>query len=219
MKIVMKTDRLIDVLGTNLEPIKRRRLWTALVWAIVIGGLAAFLVMLATVGLRADLAGRMHLGFMALKLLFTMSLIGVGAVFLASSMRPGQGSRKSFLAVFLPFLTVGSAGLIALALTGGGYASCVSMMMGTRWQTCILCIPLFAVIPFVALIWALRHGAPTSLTRTGAIAGLVAGALGATAYAFHCADDSLPFIATWYGGSIALCGFIGAKVGPRLLRW
>jgi hypothetical protein len=51
------------------------------------------------------------------------------------------------------------------------------------------------------------------------IAGLVAGALGATAYAFNCADDSLPFIAIWYRGSIALCTFIGSKLGPKLLRW
>jgi hypothetical protein len=173
----------------------------------------------ATVGLRPDLVGGMPLGFMALKLFFSLSLVGAGAVFLIKSMHPGQGSRQSFLLVFLPFLMVGSAGLIALALTGESYTSCVRMMMGTRWQTCLLCIPLFAVIPFAALIWALRHGAPTNLRRTGAIAGLVAGALGATAYAFHCADDSLPFLAIWYGGSIALCTFLGAKLGPRLLRW
>jgi len=65
----------------------------------------------------------------------------------------------------------------------------------------------------------LRKGAPTNLKRTGAIAGLVAGALGAMAYAFHCPDDFLPFLAFWYGGLIALCAFIGAKFGPRLLRW
>jgi Negative regulator of sigma F len=39
----------------------------------------------------------------------------------------------------------------------------------------------------------------TNLRLTGAIAGLLAGALGATAYAFHCSDDSVPFIAFWYG--------------------
>jgi uncharacterized membrane protein YfcA len=57
------------------------------------------------------------------------------------------------------------------------------------------------------------------LKRTGAMAGLVAGALGATAYAFHCGDDSIPFIAIWYGAMVALCAFIGALLGPRLLRW
>jgi hypothetical protein len=215
----MKTERLIDLLSTNLEPIKRGRLWMAPVWALVIGGVAAFLLMFATVGLRPDFAAGRTLGFMALKLVFTLSLIGAGTGFLVNSMRPGQGSRKSFLLVFLPFLVVGSAGVIALVLAGGSYAACVNMMMGTGWQICLLCIPLFAVTPFAALIWALRRGAPTNLTRTGAIAGLVAGALGAAAYAFHCADDSLPFIAIWYGGSIALCTFIGAKLGPRLLRW
>jgi len=65
----------------------------------------------------------------------------------------------------------------------------------------------------------LRKGAPTNLRRAGAIAGLVAGALGATAYAFHCPDDSVPFIAIWYGTLVALCGAIGAMLGPRLLRW
>ena len=82
-----------------------------------------------------------------------------------------------------------------------------------------LCIPLFATVPFILLIWALRKGAPTNLKRTGAIAGLVAGALGAMAYAFHCPDDFLPFLAIWYGGLIALCAFVGSRLGPRLLRW
>jgi hypothetical protein len=93
------------------------------------------------------------------------------------------------------------------------------MMMGSQWVTCALCIPLFAIVPFAALIWALRRGAPTNLRRTGAVAGLVAGALGAVAYAFHCPDDSIPFIALWYGGMVVLCALLGAMLGPRLLRW
>jgi hypothetical protein len=44
-------------------------------------------------------------------------------------------------------------------------------------------------------------------------------AIGAAAYAFHCPDDSLPFIALWYGASIAFCAGIGAVLGPRVLRW
>ena len=54
---------------------------------------------------------------------------------------------------------------------------------------------------------------------TGAIAGLVAGALGAGAYAFYCCDDSLPFIALWYGGMVVFCAWIGGMLGPRLLHW
>jgi hypothetical protein len=215
----MNTDRLIDMLSTNLEPVKGGQLWRTLVWALVVGLVAAFVAMLATVGVRSDFYSETHRIFMALKLLFTLSLIGTGAVFLIRSMSPGRGSRKLFLLVLVPFLVAGSAGLVALVLAAARSESCTMMMMGMRWQTCLLCIPLFAIIPFAALIWALRHGAPTNLMRAGAIAGLVAGALGATAYAFNCGDDSLPFIAIWYGGSIALCTLVGAMLGPKLLRW
>ena len=46
-----------------------------------------------------------------------------------------------------------------------------------------------------------------------------AGGVSAMAYALHCTDDSLPFVAVWYGGTIVLCTLAGAALGPRLLRW
>jgi hypothetical protein len=51
------------------------------------------------------------------------------------------------------------------------------------------------------------------------LAGLVAGGISAMAYALHCANDSLPFVAFWYGGTIVFCTLVGAGLGPRLLRW
>jgi hypothetical protein len=114
-------------------------------------------------------------------------------------------------------IAVGTAGVVALVLTPP--AARTGMMLGTHWMMCLLCIPLFAALPFALLIWALRRGAPTDLHRTGAIAGLVAGALGAAAYSLHCPDDSLPFVAIWYAGSIVLAAIVGRSLGPRLLRW
>jgi hypothetical protein len=93
------------------------------------------------------------------------------------------------------------------------------MIRGGDWGTCLICIPIFAVIPFVAFIWALRKGAPTRLALAGALAGLVAGALGAAAVVVHQTGDSIPAIALWYGVPIVLCAMIGAILGPRLLRW
>ncbi len=61
--------------------------------------------------------------------------------------------------------------------------------------------------------------APTDLARTGAFVGLVAGCVSAIGYAVHCAVDTLPFFAFWYGATIALCTFAGWKLGPKLLRW
>jgi len=213
----MKPDHLIDMLSTNVEPVKNGQLGKTLALAIVIGGAASFCVMLATVGLRTEATGPSHLSFLAIKLLFMLSLIGTGTVLLIKLIRPGQDGRKLFRFMFLPFLAAGFAGVVALALEPS--AAWDRMILGTQWATCVFCIPLFAIVPFAVLIWALRKGAPINLERTGAIAGLVAGALGATAYAFHCPDDSLPFMAIWYGAMVVLCAWIGAKLGPRLLRW
>ncbi|HMJ20869.1 MAG TPA: DUF1109 domain-containing protein [Terriglobales bacterium] len=213
----MKTDQLIDMLSTNVEPVQQGRLRKTLVWALVVGGAAAFCLMLATVGLRTGVTDGFLPGYLTLKLLFTLSLMGVGAALLERLMRPGQDGRKLFAFVFLPFLIVICAGIASLIF--GQPMAWGRMIFGMQWATCLLCIPLFAVVPFAALVWALRKGAPTNLRRAGAIAGLVAGALGATAYAFHCPDDSVPFIAIWYGTLVGLCGVIGAILAPRLLRW
>ena len=213
----MKTDQLIDMLSTNVEPVKGGQAWKPLIWALAIGGAASFCVMLATVGLRTDAAGGIHIGFLALKLLFMLSVIGTGTALLIKLIRPGQEARKLFTFLFLPFLVAGLVGIVALALQPS--SAWDRMILGTEWVSCLFCIPLFAIVPFALLIWALRKGAPTNLERTGAIAGLVAGALGATAYAFHCSDDSLPFIAIWYGAMVLLCAWIGARLGPWLLRW
>jgi hypothetical protein len=213
----MKTEQLIAMLSTNVEPVNRSQLGRTLAWAVAIGGVAAFCAMLATVGLRPDLGSSTSLGFLVLKLLFTLSLIGLGASFLIKAMLPGRDARRPFALAFLPFIAAGVVGMVTLVLSGPPAWS--SITLETQWASSLICIPLFAIIPFAVLIWALRKGAPTNLRRTGAIAGVVAGALGASAYAFNCPHDSLPFIAIWYGTAIALCAVIGAILGPRLLRW
>jgi hypothetical protein len=93
------------------------------------------------------------------------------------------------------------------------------MIIGDQWLECLLSIPIIAVVPFAVIVWAVRRTAPTDLVRAGALAGLVAGSVSATGYALHCTDDSLPFVAVWYGGTILLCTIAGAVLGPRLLRW
>ena len=213
----MKTERLIDLLSTNLEPVKGKEIGRTLAWAIAIGAIAAFVVMLATVGLRTKAGAGFDVPFLLLKVLFMVSVIGLGVALLTRLLRPGQQAGRLVVFILLPFLVMGVACLIALSLRQP--TAWRPMISGSQWAMCLFCIPLFAVIPFALLIWALRKGAPTNLKRTGAIAGLVAGALGAVAYAFHCPDDSVPFIALWYSGMVGLCALVGAALGPRLLRW
>ena len=54
---------------------------------------------------------------------------------------------------------------------------------------------------------------------TGFLAGLLAGGLGAAAYAANCPDDSPLFVMTWYPVGILALGAIGALAGSRVLRW
>ena len=213
----MKTDELIEMLGTNIEPVKGGQLRNVLLLALAGGALAAFCLMLAVLGAPATMPGRGYFGLTGLALAFTLGLAAAGASFLIKAARPGEAGRRPLLGVGLLFLAILSAGAVALVLAHP--AAWGGMLFEPQWSACLICIPLFAALPFASLIWALRKGAPTDLMRTGAVTGLVAGALSAAVVAIHHPAGSIPFIALWYGGPIVLCAVAGALLGPRLLRW
>jgi hypothetical protein len=216
----VNTDHLIDLLGANLEPVGRVRFGRTLFVALLTSGAAAFVVMMATVGPRADLDSTAHLWWTAVKLLFAVSVIGTAAPLLLRSMRPGLEKETHPEIIFLPFLAFIAAALaMLLFVTPQTWSEMLRGATSASPARCLLCIIFFAVVPFAALVWTLRHSAPTRLKLSGAIAGVVAGGLGAAAYAVNCRSDTIPFIAVCYSTAIALCAFIGAQVGPRLLRW
>jgi hypothetical protein len=216
----VNTERLIDLLSANLEPVAPGQIRKTLALALLTGGAAAFGVMLTTVGPRPEICLVPHLEWLALKLSFALSLIIAGAPSLITSMRPEPNDGTRFTLVFFPFLVVSATAIATLLLARPD--AWRGMLLGATSVSsarCFLCIPFFAAIPLAVLIGALRTGAPTRLKRCGAVAGMVAGAVGAAAYAFNCVSDSVPFVAFWYGAAIALCAFIGAQLGPLLLRW
>jgi hypothetical protein len=214
----VKTDDLIKFLGTNLEPVQRGQLRKTMLiaFAIAVGAVTAICLMWGMLPMPADAQGG-HFGFKALTLIFTLGLAAAGGSSLVTYARPGQSVRKPQILMGLLLLIVVSAGIVAL--TTFDSATWSAMIRGGDWGTCLICIPIFAVIPFVAFIWALRKGAPTRLSLAGALAGLVAGALGSAAAVVHQTGDSIPAMALWYGVPIVLCAVIGAILGPRLLRW
>ena len=213
----MKTEDLIDMLSTNVERVKGEQLRNAHIVALVIGGAVAFCLMLGIFGVPADAFHSRSIALKALALAFTLGLVAAGASFLIQSARPGRPRGGPLILIAVLFFVLLAVSCVILALTGP--AAWGDIVFGPQWAACLICVPLFAVAPFASLIWALRRGAPTNLLRTGAVAGLVAGALGAAVFAVNQLNGSVPFILIWYGGPIVLCAVVGAILGPRLLRW
>ena len=213
----MRTDELIDILSTNLEPVDRQQVPRALASALFIGAAGVLAAMLLAFGVRTDLNGPGPVSFLLLKLLLTLGLVAVASALLTSLARPGGERKASVGMVALPFLGIMLVAVISLAVAPSSHWG--EMIVGERWLDCLISIPIIAIVPFVIVVRALRKGAPTDLAKTGAFAGLLAGGLSATGYALHCTDDSLPFIALWYSATIAICTWIGSKLGPPLLRW
>jgi hypothetical protein len=134
--------------------------------------------------------------FLALKLLFALSLVATATPALIRSLRPGADDESPSKLFFYPFVAVGTAAIATLLFAQPAYVR--EMLLGAHSMSSVRCVLLtlcFASIPMAILIWALRNGAPTRLARCGAIAGIVAGARGAAAYAFSCRSDFLAFIA------------------------
>ena len=92
-------------------------------------------------------------------------------------------------------------------------------MMGETSRFCFVWATLMALPPLAGALWALRGGASTRPTLSGALAGLLAGGTGAALYAIHCTEDSPLFYAVWYVLAILVATAIGAVLGRFLLRW
>ncbi len=213
----MKTDELIKVLSTNVEPVDRRQMVREVATAVLIGTGVAVGAALLALGTRAELNDMQALAFLLLKLAFTAGIVILGSIYLVRLARPGGEARARIAWAASPLVAMTLLAAFSLAVAPLWHWQ--SMAMGDQWLECLISIPLIAALPFAVVVWVVRRMAPTDLTRTGAIAGLVAGGMSATGYALHCTGDSLPFIALWYGVAIVLCTLAGAALGPRLLRW
>ena len=213
----MKTDDLVDMLSANVEPIERGLVRRTISIAVAAGVAIALCLMLAGLGVRADLTTTRAVVFLLLKVAFALMVVGLAVGYLMRLARPGARQGISPLVIVVPFAAVALLGAISLGEAPSSHWN--RMILGDEWLECLLSIPIIAIVPFAVTIFAVRRAAPTNLIRAGAVAGLVAGGISAMAYALHCTDDSLPFVAVWYGATIVLCTLAGAALGPRLLRW
>jgi hypothetical protein len=213
----MRTDDLVRMISMNVEAVSYREPQRMILISAGLGAVTALLTMLLFLGVRTDLSELHAWQFIMVKSAFTGAIIGVSLANLTRIARPGGEQRVSIALGLLPF---GGALIVAIAsLSITPLLEWKPMIIGQYWLLCLLCIPLNAIVPFAAIIWAMHQLAPTNLMLAGAMAGRAAGSISAFAYSLHCTDDSFPFIALWYSLTIALCAVIGGLVGQRLLRW
>ena len=92
-------------------------------------------------------------------------------------------------------------------------------MIGHNMSALLTLIPLLALPPLAALIYALREGAPANPALSGALAGAASAGLSAMIYATNCTDDSPLFVASWYPIATLVVMGIGALAGRRFLAW
>jgi hypothetical protein len=213
----MKTDDLVDALSVRIAPVDSRAVGRRIALAAAVGLVLAGAAILIGLGPRTSLAAAGEWAFLLLKIAFAATVAGTAAIYLTRLSRPGGALKHGMLVVILPFVAIVALALLSLGSAPASHWD--QMVTGDAWLECLLSIPIIAIVPFAFTMWAVRQAAPTDLRRAGAFAGLVAGGISAVAYALHCTDDSLPFVALWYGGTIVLCTLAGAALGPRLLRW
>jgi hypothetical protein len=213
----MKTDELVDLLSANVESVDPYKVKRTLQFAIFAVLVFAMIGSIAALRVGWNMREFDGLGFLVFKIVFGISITVLGTHYLSKHVRPGGEMHSRVLLTGLPFLAV--LLLAAVNLISSPASHWQDMAVGGHWLECLIAIPVIAVLPFAVIMWVVRKAAPTDLARTGALAGLVAGSVGAIAYSLHCTGDSILFVALWYSGTIGLCTIAGGLIGSRLLRW
>jgi hypothetical protein len=212
----MKTDQLIAALAADAQTVERP-IGRTLAIAVAGGAIGAVILFAVMLGMRPDVATAITSPRFLFKVVITLSLLASALGLLWNLARPGAIPVGWLLALAAVPALLG-IGSVAEMLTIPP-AEWGRRLAGSNSGMCVILIPMLSAIPFAALLFALRKGAPSHPMLTGAVAGLVAAGIGATLYGTHCPDDSPFFVSTWYVIASGFMAMLGAAVGERVLRW
>lgn len=217
MATPMQTEDLIARLSLNVSRVPRQAALQRVGLALAVGGVVAFVALLLTLGLRPDLVAASATVPFWVKWVFTLSIALFAVVVLCRLGQPDLQVGWLWGGVAAPFLVVA---MMSIGELGAAPAEMrAGLALGHTALTCPIAIVGFAAPAFAGLLWAFRRLAPTRPALTGAVAGLVAAAMGASVYAFACPEESATFMITWYTLGMGASAGIGAVAGRTLLRW
>ncbi|MEW6206449.1 MAG: DUF1109 domain-containing protein [Pseudomonadota bacterium] len=211
----MKTDDLITLIATQAGPAPRVSVASRLVPAGVVGGLIAAAIVLGVLGLIpaamfTEPGPWIKIGY--------ASTLAIAAGWLFTRLgKPGASEKQATSALVGVVVVMAMAGV--LSYLGTPESERAAALLGHSWLVCPWAILALSLPVMAGAFWAMRGFAPTNLIFAGAACGIFSGSVAALAYALACTEPAAPFIAVWYTLGIALCGVLGAMLGPKLLRW
>jgi hypothetical protein len=213
----MKTDDLVMMLATGEGVIGRHAAERRYAAAIAVGLVAAALLMLGLLGVRADLAEAIRMPMFWVKLGYVASLAVASLLAVLCLSRPGAHLNWVPVAVAAPVMAMWVLAAIVLAIAEPEQR--MGLLLGATWAKCPLLIAMLSLPMFVAALWTMRGLAPTRLPLAGAAAGLLSGSVGALVYCLHCPELEAPFIGSWYLLGMLIPTASGTLLGQYVLRW
>jgi hypothetical protein len=99
----MKTEELIDLLSTNIEPVDTQKVVRDLRIAIVAGLVLAALTCIVTLGIRPDLNSTRVFGFLLVTIGFGTVATALGWPLLLKHARPGGENQSRIFLTVVPF--------------------------------------------------------------------------------------------------------------------
>lgn len=210
----MKTDDLIEALAAGIEPVRPARLSPWMVAGALAVAVTTVVVML---GVLPDLADVVRGATFWAKAAYTGAL-AVASLWLVTRLgRPGASIGLAGWSVVAIVGLAGVIGVIELILLPP--EARMDDWLGFTWKVCAINILKVSAFTAPLIFLAARRLAPTRPMQAGAAAGLLTGAVAATAYGLHCPEATAAFVATWYTLGMAAAAVFGAGIGRFALRW
>ena len=212
----MRTSEFIAALAADPVP-EPIRLGRRVAVALVVGLAASVAIYVLMLGPRPDIAAACDTMRFWLKFVDSFAFALPTVLLTLRLARPDAKPRALALWLLAPFILLAAGVVVELLVVPR--SEWMSRLMGATALHCTITIPMLAAPILVALIVALRPGAPLYPVLTGAMAGAAAAGVGALVYASSCPGDSPLFVATWYPLATLICMGVGALAGRRFLAW
>lgn len=213
----LNTEDLIDRLAAGARPVPEHRPASRAAVCAGLALMATAVVVWMTLGPRPDLASVVDEPAFLLRQVYALSIAGFAGWLMLRLGQPGAPVRGPVIGLGGVALLV--IGLVAWEQAGLDGASRLGAFLGQSWTRCSLRVGAISLVATPFIFFAARRLAPARPTWAGFTAGIVAGAVAASAYGLYCAEITAAFVATWYSLGILASGLMGAALGRWILRW